>query len=180
MTHSPTRIAFTALIGLTLITVSGLSQVLRPRPRARVVPPPEVASQAPPRALASERIEFSVHGDVRQQCEGYALPPEPYSMSVSAGDRNLAALEGLARCITDGPLSGMAIELLGASALAGNVDAPEEGAGPADTVRSTLVELGVPTTTLRTHDLGDMSGSDHAAARVVLGVAASGDGQEVP
>ncbi len=180
MTRSPSRIAFTAVLALTLVTVSGLSQVLRPRPRAHVASPPSVESVGwKGAALRKESVELSVRDDVRQQCEGHNLPPEPFVLERFSSAQDLTMLEGLAHCLSEGPLSGVPIELLGASELPGAVDGPADASGSADLVRSLLVRLGVPMKLIQTHDLGDTGGA-HDAPRVVLGVATVAGGEETP
>jgi hypothetical protein len=108
---------------------------------------------------------------VREQCSGFALPPEPYAFEASAGtDRDLWMVEGLAHCLAEGPMAGYSIELMGTSELPGRLVFPVEGAGAADAVRSLLARLGLPFASMSTRDVaGDQNESQHPAPRVVLG-----------
>jgi hypothetical protein len=188
MKRPPARIAFIAVIALTLITVSGLS-VMRPGPSAHRVAfvPASVSVQVwKGPELKKEPVELSLPDELRAQCADYSLPPEPYVFeSTTASDADEKMLQGLAACLQSAPLAGHTIELIGPTDLPGASAFPTEAAGAADAVRSLLARLGVPFSAIRTHDQSyDPSDSDHASPRVVLSAAApAGEAQtttEVP
>ncbi len=124
-------------------------------------------------ALLAEPIEVSVAETIRQQCEGFELPPHPALLHAArmTSDGELAQLEGVAACVVSGPLNGYELELFGSSELPGKVEYPVESSGPADVVRTALGRLGVPFDVMTVSDLDQSPmGSAHAAARVTVAV----------
>lgn len=79
-----------------------------------------------------------------------ALPP---SLVLEEKDELVDALEPIASCLTLGPLARERLHLLGSSDLPGRWDAPVQGSGRADHLRSSLSLLGVPFEDLVTYDV---------------------------
>lgn len=79
-----------------------------------------------------------------------ALPP---SLVLDETDEVLDALEPIASCLTLGPLARERLHLLGSSELPGRWEAPVQGSGRADQLRSSLSLLGVPFEDLVTYDV---------------------------
>ena len=136
-------------------------------------------------ALLAEPVEVSLTESVRQQCEGFGLPPQPTLLHAAkiSDDGELAQLEGLAACVTNGPLNGYELEIVGASELPGALEYPVESSGPADVLRAALARLGVPFRTLRVRDVEQSPmGSAHPGARVSVGVSGElpSNGEEAP
>jgi hypothetical protein len=78
------------------------------------------------------------------------LPP---SLVLEEKDEVVGALEPIAACLTVGPLAHERLHLLGSSELPGRWDAPVQGSGRADHLRSSLSLLGVPFEDLITYDV---------------------------
>jgi hypothetical protein len=175
--RTTTRRIISSLLGLTLFTSAGLSQVLGPRRVARsVAVAPSAGEDTGWRTAArrGEPIELSVREDVRELCRDFPLPPEPYALEPSELAANGSEqLEGLAECTRHGPLSGYELEVFGASELPGKQPHATQAAAPADAVRSLLAGSGVPFERIITRDVPiDAQVSEHSAARVVLGAVA--------
>jgi hypothetical protein len=159
------------LAGVVLLaTVPAVTQELRPdtRPAARAA-----WTSFEGAALLAEPIEVSVSESIRQQCEGFELPPPPVLLHAAriAENGELTQLEGLAVCVATGPLSGRELDLVGASELPGELDYPVESSGPADVVRAALGRVGVPFARMTVTDVEQSPmGGDHPAARVSVDV----------
>jgi hypothetical protein len=92
-----------------------------------------------------------------------ALPP---SLLLDEKDEVLDALEPIASCLTLGPLDHERLYLLGSTELPGRWDAPIDGSGRADRLRSTLSLLGVPFEDIVTHDLDN---GNHVELGIISG-----------
>jgi hypothetical protein len=158
------------LLAVTLLSTAGLSQVLAPPKVARSVASAPLRPAELEWPAAAEPIELSIHDDVRKACSEFALPPEPYVFGSSpASDADAQALEGLAACLSQGPLRADEVELIGRTELPGRVQHESESPAAADVVRALLHRLGVPFPRLVTRDVPlDPFVSEHAAPRVVV------------
>jgi hypothetical protein len=162
---------FMVLGVMLLATVPAVTQELRPD--TTTATPAASWTSFEGAALLAEPIEVLVAESIGQQCEGFELPPQPTLLHAAriTDDGELAQLEGLAACVTSGPLNGYELELFGSSELPGKAEYPVESSGPADVVRAVLGRLGVPFETMTVRDLEQSPmGSDHAAARVNVAV----------
>jgi hypothetical protein len=100
-------------------------------------------------------MELHLAPDFRSACAPIVgLPP---SLVLDERDEVVDALEPIASCLTLGPMAHRELHLLGSSELPGRWDAPVDGNGRADQLRSSLSLLGVPFKDLVTHpvDNGD-------------------------
>jgi hypothetical protein len=155
------------VLGVALLaTVPALTQELSPgtSPSARAA-----WTSFEGEALLAEPVEISVNGSLRKACSDFELPPEPALLRApELSDYSaLSELEGLAACMTSGPLRGYEIEIFGSSELPGKVLYPAESSGPADVVRAALGRLGVPFSLMTVSDVDqNPMGSAHPAARV--------------
>jgi hypothetical protein len=100
-------------------------------------------------------IELHLAPDFRSACAPIVgLPP---SLVLDEEEEVVDALEPIASCLTLGPMTHRQLHLLGSSELPGRWDAPVDGNGRADQLRSSLSLLGVPFEHLVTHHVDNGS-----------------------
>lgn len=146
------------LAALALLLGSCASQPV-PSPRANAIPATTVATPSIPtsdelRYPWNPRLlptELHLAPEFRSACAPViALPP---SLELDENEEVVDALEPIASCLTLGPLAHGRLYLFGESELPGRWEAPVDGHGRADQLRSTLSLLGVPFENLVTRDL---------------------------
>jgi hypothetical protein len=119
-------------------------------------------------ATAAAPVPASVHDDVGYEWAPQLLPTElnlapefraacapvislPPSIVLDADEEVVDALEPIASCLQLGPAGSERLHLFGSSDVPGVFEAPVEGGGRADQLRSSLFSLGVPFEHLVTH-----------------------------
>ena len=101
-------------------------------------------------------MELHLAPDFRSACAPIiGLPP---SLVLDEKDAVVDALEPIASCLTLGPMSHRQLHPVGSSELPGRWDAPVDGNGRADQLRSSLSLLGVPSKDLVTHPVDNGNG----------------------
>ena len=90
--------------------------------------------------------ELNLVPEVRDSCTPVGVGTTRVLLPADSADGawNEPALEGLAFCLTTGPLAGYSVALVGMTDAPGRIPFPIEGSGRADRVRSLLGRLGVP------------------------------------
>lgn len=95
-----------------------------------------------------EPTELNLSPEVRDSCSPLGVGTTRLVLPADGDDddavRTEPQLEGLAACLTTGPLAGYPVALLGTTAIPGRAPYPIDGSGRADRVRSLLGRLGVP------------------------------------
>jgi hypothetical protein len=94
-------------------------------------------------------LELELSPELRSACQPQTELPPRIVLEQSEGLAD--ELEPLATCLTLGPLSGRAVHLLGETQAPGALDAPMQGSGAADQLRSALSLTGVPFENIVTH-----------------------------
>lgn len=144
-------------------------------------PIPGTAASRTSQATAVAHPLPSAHDELRYEWDPQLLPTElhlapefrsacapmvslPPSIVLEGEEDVVDALEPIASCLTLGPMTNERMHLFGSSDVPGLWEAPVEGGGRADQLRSSLFSTGVPFENLVTHDLDNGS-------HVELGVA---------
>jgi hypothetical protein len=126
----------------------------------------QATAVAPP--LPSEHNELRYEWDPQLLPTELHLAPEfrsacapvislPPSIVLERDEDVVDALEPIASCLTLGPLANQRLHLFGSSDVQGRWEAPVEGGGRADQLRSSLFFTGVPFENLVTHDVANGS-----------------------
>jgi hypothetical protein len=158
---APTLAATMLSVGVAACAPQPVTSASAPGPAATaaaVAHPPsdseaELRYEADPQLLSP--IELQLAPDFRSACAPFVgLPP---SLMLDEEDEVVDALEPIASCLTLGPMADRQLHLVGSSDLPGRWDAPVDGNGRADQLRSSLSLLGVPFKNMVTHpvDNGD-------------------------
>lgn len=142
-------------------------------PPVAPMPPPQASVTAPPRPASENHVKRPVN--VSDEIRGICGLPEPKeapkfdfdTADVTGEDRTI--LEGIAKCMTTGPLQGKSVRLVGRADARGEQEYNMAlGAKRAGNVRQFLNSLGVPDARLKQTSRGelDAKGTDEETYRL--------------